>query len=186
MTRIGIIIGSTRPGRKGHAVAEWVHKLAAQRDDATYEIVDLVDFDLPRLNEPVPAAMGADYQHEHTKRWSEAIKSYDGYVIVTPEYNHSIPGSLKDAIDYLYHEWRNKAVGFVGYGLTGATRAVEQLRLITAELHLADVRDQVTLNLFTDFAGDDLAPADHHEPIVHRMLDQVVAWSNALAPLRDS
>jgi NAD(P)H-dependent FMN reductase len=185
MTRIGIIIGSTRPGRKGEVVAQWVHKIASQREDATYELVDLAEYDLPHLDEPVPAAMGPAYEQEHTRRWSETISSFDGYVFVTPEYNHSIPGVLKNAIDYLYHEWRDKSAGFVGYGLHGATRAVEHLRLVLGELHVADVRDQVTLSLFTDFAnGTDFAPGEHNEPTLQRMLDEVVAWANAFEPLR--
>lgn len=185
MTRIAIIIGSTRPGRKGEAVAQWVYKLASQRKDATFDVVDLAEFDLPHLDEPVPAAMGPDYARAHTKRWAETIASYDGYVFVTPEYNHGTTGVLKNAIDFLYREWRNKAAGFVGYGLLGATRAVEQLRLIMAELHVADVRDQIALSMFNDFVnGTDLAPGEHHEPVLQRMLDQIIAWSNALAPLR--
>ncbi|WIX76936.1 NAD(P)H-dependent oxidoreductase [Amycolatopsis carbonis] len=184
MTRVAIIIGSTRPGRKGEAVARWVHKVASQRDDATYEVVDLAEFDLPHLDEPVPAAMSNDYAREHTRRWAETVASYDGFVFVTPEYNHAPTGALKNALDFLYHEWHNKAAGFVGYGLLGATRAVEQLRLVMAELQIADVRDQIALSLFTDFADAEPAPADHHEPVLHRMLDQVVAWSNAFAPLR--
>ncbi|GAA2999218.1 NADPH-dependent FMN reductase [Actinokineospora diospyrosa] len=185
MTRIGIIIGSTRPGRKGEAVAQWVHKLATQRGDATYEVVDLADFALPHLDEPVPAAMGSDYANDHTKRWAEAVASYDGFVFVTPEYNHGTTGVLKNAIDFLYHEWKNKSAGFVGYGLVGATRAVEQLRLVVAELHIADVRDQVALSMFTDFdANGNLTPGDHHAPTLDKLLDQVVAWGQALAPLR--
>jgi NAD(P)H-dependent FMN reductase len=185
MTRIGIVIGSTRPGRVGKSVAQWVHKMAVDRGDATYEIVDLADFALPHLDEPVPAAMGTDYQHEHTRKWARTVESYDGFVFVVPEYNHSMNGALKDALDFLYHEWKNKAAGFVGYGLVGGTRAVEQLRLVMAELHVATVRDQLTLSLFTDFGADgECAPAAHHPEILHRLLDQVVAWSQALAPLR--
>ena len=185
MTNIGIIIGSTRPGRRSEAVARWVHKLAGERGDATYDLVDIADFDLPHLDEKVPAAMGQNYDREHTARWAAAIASYDGYVFVTPEYNHGPSGALKNAIDFLYHEWRDKAAGFVGYGLVGATRAVEHLRLVVAELHIADVRDQVALSLFTDFDGDgNLVPGEHHVPILHKMLDEVVAWSEALAPLR--
>ncbi len=97
---------------------------------------------------------------------------------------HAIPGALTNAIDFLYDEWRNKSAGFVGYGLLGATRAVEQLRSAMAELHIADVRDQVALSVFTDFIdGVDFAPAEHHEPVLQRMLDQIIAWADALAPL---
>ena len=110
--KIGIILGSTRPGRNGKAVANWVYELASQRDDAEYELVDLIDYPLPHLDEAAPAIMG-QYQGEHTKRWAEKIGSFDGFIMVTPEYNHSTSGVLKNAIDYLYNEWNNKAVGFV-------------------------------------------------------------------------
>ncbi len=142
MLRIAIIIGSTRPGRKAAAVADWVNEIAGSRDDATFELVDLADYDLPHLDEPVPAAMGPSYTQPHTRAWAARIASFDGFIFVTPEYNHSITGALKNAIDYLYVEWHNKAAGFVSYGLTGGTRAVEHLRLIMSELQIAHVRAQ--------------------------------------------
>jgi NAD(P)H-dependent FMN reductase len=186
MIRIAIIVGSTRPGRKAEPVARWVHDLAAERGDATFELVDLADYDLPHLDEPVPAAMGADYSRPHSRAWAATIASFDGYVFVTPEYNHSTSGVLKNAIDFLYVEWHNKAAGFVGYGLNGGTRAVEHLRLVMGELQVADVRQQVALSVFTDFddmeAG--LRPADHHQVTLHTMLDQLIAWSGALKSLR--
>ncbi len=185
MIRIAIIIGSTRPGRKAEPVARWVHDIAARRDDATFELVDLADYNLPHLDEPTPAAMGPDYTKSHTKNWADKIASFDGYVFVTPEYNHSTTGVLKNAIDYLYVEWHNKAAGFVGYGLTGATRAVEHLRQVMGELQIADVRAQVALSLFTDFNNmTDLSPAPRHEQILQTVLDQVIAWSGALKVLR--
>lgn len=185
MTRIAIVLGSTRPGRNGEAVARWVHKRASRRDDATFEVVDIARQGLPFLDEPEPAALATAYSRQHTCRWSETIASFDGYVFVTPEYNHSVSGALKNAIDFLYQEWHNKAAGFVGYGLNGAVRAVEHLRLVMAELHIADVRDQVALSLFTDFQDMRVfRPAEHNEEMLERMLGQVVAWSDALAPLR--
>lgn len=184
MLRIGIIVGSTRPGRKADAVASWVRDIASTRGDAEYEVVDLADFGLPLLDEGVPAARGR-YEHEHTQRWASTIEGFDGFVFVTPEYNHSTSGALKNAIDFLYREWADKAAGFVGYGSAGGTRAVEHLRLIMGELQVADVRAQVALSLFTDFANfSTFAPAAHHERSVHAMLDQLVAWSGALASLR--
>jgi hypothetical protein len=110
MLRIAIIVGSTRPNRRSPDVAKWVLDLAKKRGDATYEIVDIADFDLPVLDEAMPPSMG-QYAHGHTKRWSETVASYDGYVFITPEYNHSISGALKNAIDFVYHEWTNKAAG---------------------------------------------------------------------------
>jgi NAD(P)H-dependent FMN reductase len=104
---------------------------------------------------------------------------------VTPEYNHSTSGALKNAIDFLYAEWNNKAAGFVSYGSAGGTRAVEHLRLVMAELQVADVRAQVALSLFTDFENfSNFAPAPHHEPALGVVLDQVLAWSTALAEVR--
>jgi NAD(P)H-dependent FMN reductase len=185
MISIAIIVGSTRPGRKAEVVARWVQSIATQREDATFEIVDLADYDLPHLDEPIPAAMGPDYSQSHTRTWSDTIDAFDGYVFVTPEYNHSTSGVLKNAIDYLYVEWHNKAAGFVSYGLTGGTRAVEHLRLVMGELQVADVRGQVALSLSADFGqGTRLEPAAHHEQAVTTMLDQVIAWSGVLKALR--
>ena len=141
MLRIAIIIGSTRPGRKAEAVAKWVYEIAQNRSDAEFELVDIKDFDLPLLHEPVSPIMG-QYTQEHTKTWSAKIASFDAYVFVTPEYNHGTSAALKNAIDFLYHEWVNKAAGFVSYGGAGGARAVEQLRLVMAEVQIATVRNQ--------------------------------------------
>ena len=185
MTRIGIIIGSTRPGRNGETVARWVHEIASQRDDAQYELVDIKDFNLPHLDEMAPPSLG-QYTQPHTLRWAEKIASYDGYVFVTPEYNHSTSGALKNAIDFLYAEWNNKAAGFVSYGSVGGTRAVEHLRLVVAELQMADVRAQVALSLFTDFENFSVfKPAPQQQDSVNSMLDQVIAWGGALKTMRE-
>jgi NAD(P)H-dependent FMN reductase len=148
MTRIGIILGSTRPGRNGEQVAKWVYDIAARRSDAEFELVDLADYPLPHLDEPLPPSVGR-YQNEHTKQWAATIGSFDGFVIVTPEYNHGTSGVLKNAIDFLYAEWNNKAVGFVSYENYSAFK-----------------------------------PGDYNLAPLNTMLDQVVAWSVALAPLR--
>ncbi|MFG1616519.1 NADPH-dependent FMN reductase [Nonomuraea wenchangensis] len=184
MIRVGIILGSTRPGRNGEAVARWVHDLAVKRGDAAYEVVDLADFELPHLDEPQAAATG-DYRHEHTRRWADKIASFDAFVFVTPEYNHSFPGVLKTAVDFLYAEWGNKAAGFVGYGVDGGVRAVEHLRHVLAMLGVATVPAQVTLSYWTDFEnGVDFSPAALHEERLGMVLDQVLAWGGALLPLR--
>lgn len=184
MTKIAIILGSTRPGRNGEAVARWVHDIAAKRDDAEYELVDIADYQLPHLDEVVPPAMG-QYSQPHTLAWAEKIASFDGYVFVTPEYNHSTSGALKNAIDFLYAEWNNKAAGFVSYGSAGGTRAVEHLRLVMGEVQVADVRAQVALSLFTDFKNfSEFTPAEHQADAVNVVLDQVVSWSRALSSLR--
>ena len=185
MLKLAIIIGSTRPGRVGEAVARWVYQLAQQRRDAEFELVDIRDFNLPLLDEPVPPSQG-QYSKPHTKAWAAKIGSFDGYIVVTPEYNHGIAGALKNAIDFLYAEWNNKAAGFVGYGSAGGTRAVENLRLVMAELQVATVRAQVALSLFTDFENFTVfKPASYHEKSLHQMFDQVIAWGGALKALRD-
>ncbi|HEX4222865.1 MAG TPA: NAD(P)H-dependent oxidoreductase [Pseudonocardiaceae bacterium] len=184
MTDIGIILGSTRPGRNGEAVARWVYKTAAERTDANFELVDLLDYQLPHLDEQLPPSLG-QYSQPHTKAWAAKIASFDGFIFVTPEYNHSTSGALKNAIDFLSAEWNNKAAGFVSYGANGGTRAVEHLRLIAGELQMADVRAQVALSLFTDFENFSVfKPGAHQADALNATIDQVVAWSTALAPLR--
>jgi NAD(P)H-dependent FMN reductase len=186
MPRIGIILGSTRPNRNGEQVARWVFDLASQREDAEYELIDLRDYPLPHLDEPLPPSFG-QYAGDHTKAWAQKIASFDGFVIVTPEYNHGTSGVLKNALDYLYAEWNNKAVGFVSYGAVGGARAAEHLRLVAAELQMADVRQQVALSLITEFEDFSVfTPGEHNVAALHTLLDQVVAWSAALAPLRNA
>src|SRR3979490_1296659 len=132
MFEIAIIIGSTRPGRNGEAVAKWVYEIAQKRSDAEFELVDIKDFNLPLLDEPMPPIMG-QYSKPHTKAWAAKIGSFDGYVFVTPEYNHGTSGALKNGMDCLLGEGKNKVAGFVSYGGIGGARAVEQLRLVMAE-----------------------------------------------------
>src|SRR3981081_2137283 len=131
MIKIGIILGSTRPNRNGEAVAKWVYKVAKKRSDAEFELVDIKDFDLPLLDEPLSPILGT-YSKPHTRVWAAKIDSFDAYVFVTPEYNHGISGALKNAIDFLFAEWNNKAAGFVSYGGVSGVRAGEHLRLVLA------------------------------------------------------
>ena len=182
--KVGIILGSTRPGRNGEAVSQWTYETANKRSDADFELVDIRDFNLPLLDEPIPPSMG-QYTKVHTKIWSAKIDSFDAYVFVTAEYNHGIPGALKNAIDFLFKEWNNKVAGFVSYGGAGGVRAVEQLRLVMAELKVATVRTQVQLSLHTDFENfTKFKPAPFQEKAANTMLDEVIAWGDALKVLR--
>lgn len=184
MIRIGIIIGSTRPGRVGESVGRWVYENALKRKDAEFELIDLKEVNLPLFDEPVPPAMG-QYSKDHTKRWAAKIGSFDAFIFVTPEYNHSVPGSLKNAIDFLYAEWNHKAAGIVSYGSIGGARAAEQLRLILGEVQIADVRGQVMLSLFTDFENFSVfKPAQVHEKSLDTVINQVIAWGTALKSVR--
>jgi NAD(P)H-dependent FMN reductase len=182
--RVGVIVGSVRPGRRAEAVARWVLAAAQQRPDVEAELVDLADHRLPVLDEPQPAALGR-YENAHTLAWSQTIAGFDAYVIVTPEYNRSIPGPLKNAIDFLYAEWHDKAAGFVSYGIDACgARAVEHLRLVMGELQVADVRATVALSLQSDFDGDRFAPQPWRADDLHRMLDQLAAWGRAMRDVR--
>jgi NAD(P)H-dependent FMN reductase len=180
---IAIIVGSTRPQRKARVVAEWLLGQTQGRKPR-YALVDIADFKLPLLDEPIPPALGK-YSQPHTKAWAAEIARHDGYVFVTPEYNHSTSGALKNAIDFLFAEWNNKAAGFVAYGSAGGSRAVEHLRQVLAEVMVADVRTSVLLSLFDDFENfATFKPRDMHRQTVVAMLDQVESWAAALRGVR--
>jgi NAD(P)H-dependent FMN reductase len=182
--KIAIILGSTRPNRNGQAVAKWVYEVAKKRSDAEFELVDIKDFNLPLLDEPVPPSLG-QYSKPHTKVWAAKIGSFDAYVFVTPEYNHGTSAAIKNAIDFLFAEWNNKAAGFVSYGGASGARAVEHLRLNLAEVQMATVRNQVLLSMFTDFENFSVfKPDPHKETSVNAMLDQLIAWGGAMKTLR--
>lgn len=185
MLKIAIVTGSTRPGRNNEAVANWVYSISKERKDAEFELVDIAHYKLPLLDEGMPPVFG-QYSREHTKAWSDKIVSFDAYVFVTPEYNHSTSAALKNAIDYLFREWNNKVAGFVSYGgHAGGARAIEHLRLIMAEVMVATVRASVLLSLLTDFENFRIfKPNPQHEKELHALLDQIVAWGGALKTLR--
>jgi NAD(P)H-dependent FMN reductase len=186
MTRVGVIIGSTRPGRKGDHVARWVRDLAVRHsgDAADFEIVDLQDYALPLLDEAVPA-MRAPGQQPHSRRWSERIGSYDAYVFVTPEYNASPPGSLTNAINFLFQEWAGKPVAYVGYGIHGAVIAVQTLRAQAGQLRMADIGPQVRLTLREDFVDfTHFKPQEPQAASLRELVDELLAWAQALRPLR--
>ncbi|MDN4493418.1 NADPH-dependent FMN reductase [Ureibacillus aquaedulcis] len=178
MLKIGIILGSTREGRVSPQVGEWVKKIADGRGDATYEIIDIAKFKLPLLGEPGGDASGVG-------EWSASVASCDGFVFIVSEYNHSISGALKNALDFLREEWNNKAAGIVSYGSVGGARAAEHLRGILGELLVADVRVHPALSLFTDFEnGTVFKPKEVQNQSVNDMLDQLIPWSTALKTIR--
>jgi NAD(P)H-dependent FMN reductase len=185
--RVAIVLGTTRPGRKADAVAGWVLEHARQRSGVDFGLLDIADYGLPLLDEPLPAIHG-QYEHRHTKAWARAVASFDAFIFVTPEYNRSIPGALKNAIDFLYAEWTNKAAAFVSYGLDAAgSRAVEHLRLVMAELEVADVRAHVALSLSEDFDEHGrVAHRPHQERKLEQLLDQLFIWTGALRTVRES
>ena len=143
--KIQIILGSIREGRNGEKVCKWITNIAKKNKETEYEIIDLKEWNLPMFNDSKPPFMG-EYSYEHSKKWSEKISEADGYIIVTPEYNHGYPAVLKNAIDYLYKEWNNKPVAFVSYGgYVGGSRAVELLRQVSVELQMTPIREEVNI-----------------------------------------
>src|SRR5690625_210934 len=181
LLKIGIIQGSVREGRNGDAVAKWMMDFADKRNDAQYELVDLANYNLPLLG----SANAQSDAERQIKAWSEKMASFDGYIFVTPEYNHALGGAMKNALDYLNPELNNKSAGFVGYGSLGGTRAHENLRLILGELQVADVRTAVTFSLMTDFENmSEFKPAGYHADNANAMIDQVLNWGRALKSLR--
>lgn len=185
MLKIGILTGSTRDSRVNIQVAEWVKAIADKRKDAEYELVDIKDYNLPRFNEPIPAVMSQDYTAPDAHVWANKVKELDGFIFVTPEYNKGVTSSLKDAIDYLYVEWNNKAAGVVSYGSTLGVTATNDLRLILSVPKVAVVGPSVAMSLFTDFQDMRVFnPAPYHKDTLIKVLDDVVAWSMALKAVR--
>ena len=149
VTTIGVFLGSVRSGRIGESVASWVIEAAGERD-VQYRLLDLADFNVPHLvAETVPGAANKQYDDPVVARWSEAVDACDGYVFVTAEYNHSVPGTMKNAFDSLFGEWAGKPVAFVSYGADGGVRAVEHWRQIVANFSMFDVRNQVGFSIFS-------------------------------------
>jgi NAD(P)H-dependent FMN reductase len=183
--KIAVILASTRTGRAGAAVAEWILAQARERPAAEYTLIDLAEVDLPQIDEPIPPAAGR-YSESYTQRWAEIVAAFDGYVIVTPEYNRSFPGALKNALDRVYAEWNNKAAGIVSYGVDGGVRAAEALRPVLGSLQLADISAEVSLQLRSDFEGfgGKFVPAEHQAGVLAKFLDQLESWSRAMASVR--
>ena len=185
--KIGIVISTTRATRFGHKPAEWVKSIAAGRSDMAVEILDLRDYPMPFFDE-VASNAWVPTSNDVAQRWQKKVAGFDGFVFVTAEYNHGIPAVLKNALDYAYPEWNKKAAALVGYGAVGGSRAVEQLRLIAAELQLATIRTGVYIQ-GADFMaalkdGKDLKEIVHLQQGVRDMLDQLAWWTTALKAAR--
>lgn len=181
--KIGIIISTTRPGRFGDVPTKWIFDIARKRDDADFEIVDLRDYPLPFFEEKLPLIY-APVEHPIAKRFAAKMASLDGYIFVTAEYNHSITGVLKNALDYLYAEVHRKPATFVGYGGVGGSRAVEHLRHILAEMHVATLKHTVHIGMIEMIGmlreGKSMADYPYLDDGTTPMLDDLVWWTNVL------
>jgi NAD(P)H-dependent FMN reductase len=186
---IGIVLGSTREGRFGEKPAIWIHEIAGQRTDLSFELIDLRDHPLPFFAEPMSPAW-APVKNEAAQRWADKLATLDGLIVVTPEYNHGPSAVLKNALDYAYKEFNRKPIGFVGYGGVGAARAIEQLRLVAVELQMAPVRNAVHIGMVEFLGiwqqGKTFGDFPHLAQAASGMLDDIAWWAKALKTSRQS
>jgi NAD(P)H-dependent FMN reductase len=181
-----VIVGSTRPGRVGRAVAEWFCEQAVSRDHFRVELVDLAEIDLPLFDEPGHPRLGR-YEHEHTRRWSETVARADAFAFVIPEYNHGINAAIKNAIDYLYAEWLHKPAGIVSYGgISGGLRAAEMIRPILSGLKVVPMVESVIIPFIRNHIdGGRFHSTESIDRSARSMLDELVRWTEAMGPLRE-
>jgi len=183
-----IVIGSTRPGRNGAPVAEWVRGAAEAHGGFEVELVDLAEVALPLLDEPNHPRLG-NYTHQHTKDWSATVTRGDAFVFVIPEYNHSFNAAIKNALDYLHNEWADKAVGLVTYGgVSAGTRAMVALKPVLSALRMVPVTEAVNIPFFTQFIDDDevFHPNEVSAGAATAMLDELARYTTALRTLRSA
>lgn len=183
-----IIIGSTRPGRVGPAVADWIAERAREHGGFDVEVADLAELDLPILDEPNHPRL-RQYVHQHTKDWSALVEGSDAFIFVTPEYNYGFSAALKNAIDYLFGEWQHKPAGIVSYGgVAAGTRATQMLKQVLTALKIMPVPEAVNIPFVTQHLDEDrrLKPTEAMEASVTAMLDELQRWTEAMRPLRAS
>lgn len=184
--KLHVIIASIRPGRVGLPVGQWFHRHAVGHGAFEVELVDLAAVNLPLHDEPKHPRL-KQYVHEHTKRWSELIDAADAFVFVTPEYNHSFPGVLKNALDYLNHEWHDKPAGLVTYGGASAgTRAQMALRPVLAVLGMPSVAASVNVPFVASFLDEERVFQPNAMTLkgADGMLDQLARWTAAMLTVR--
>lgn len=190
MLKIQVIIGSTRQGRFGEQPARWLFELLKKKG-VEAELIDLRDWPLPFFDEPVSPSMmqmmKKDYTSELAKKWAKKIEEADGYLIVTPEYNHGYPAVLKNALDYAYSEWNNKPVGFLSYGgISGGTRSVQQLRQVVIELQMVPIRNGVHIPMYwTQLDDKGKLNMDTYKEGAENLLNQLISWAKSLKPIRE-
>jgi NAD(P)H-dependent FMN reductase len=184
MQKILVITGSTRPNRKSPDVAKWFMEIAQGNEAFEFELADLAEINLPMFDEPL-APMFGKYEHEHTKKWNARLDAADGFVIVTPEYNHGYPAALKNAIDYGYHEWARKPVAFISYGVAGGLRATEQLKQVFNQVNAAPINQQVSMNLWMHWQNKLFAPDEQSVNSAKGMLEALEWWGETLKAGRE-
>lgn len=185
MINLKIIIASTRPGRKGPLLADWIFEKAGSHQEFELEMIDLAAINLPFIDEPHHPRL-QQYTHQHTKDWSTKIASADAFIVVTPEYNHGFPATIKNAIDFLYFEWRHKPIGFVSYGgIAGGTRSIQLLKPVLTSLDMVPLTAAVNVPFFTKFIKNDKFEAtDDQNKMANGLFAELKRWSDLLSHMR--
>ncbi|MEN9920561.1 MAG: hypothetical protein RL538_454 [Candidatus Parcubacteria bacterium] len=190
MLQVKVIVGSTRPGRFSEKVLPWLEKALVSRENLQVEVLDLKEHQLSYFDMPMSPAYvsNGDYENDAVNAWAKKIGEADAYIIIAPEYNHGYTAVLKNALDVVYGEWNNKAVGFVSYGSVGGGRVVEQLRQVAVELQMASTRNAVHIQapwfLLEEDGSLKSGALDSYTGSLEGMLDQLVWWGSALKEAR--
>jgi NAD(P)H-dependent FMN reductase len=187
MNSLKIITSTTRPGRKGISIARWVFSQALQFGKFESELLDLAEIGLPLMDEPNHPRQ-KNYQHEHTKKWSKMIDSADAFIIVLSEYNFSIPAPIKNAIDFLFHEWRYKPVAFVSYGgVSGGLRSTQMMKQVVTSLNMMPISESISIPFFSKYINDeeDFVPDEIVTKSLQVLLTELERWSEALKKMRN-
>jgi NAD(P)H-dependent FMN reductase len=187
MINLKIIIASTRPGRKGVILADWIYEKAKADPNFNIEMIDLAAINLPFMDEPHHPGL-QQYTHQHTRDWSSKIADADAFVLVTPEYNHGYPATIKNAIDFLYHEWRHKPIGFVSYGgISAGTRSIQLLKPVLVSLDMVPLTAAVNVPFFTKFIEDDkFAATEDQNRMAAGLFAELKKWAESLSHLREA
>jgi NAD(P)H-dependent FMN reductase len=186
MNTLKIITSTTRQERRGRVIADWITRLAEESNKFEVELLDLAEIALPFMDEPNYPSI-QQYQHDHTKKWSETIASSDAFIIVLAEYNFGFPAPIKNALDYLFNEWKHKPVGFVSYGgMSGGVRSAQMLKPIVTALSMMPLAESVSLPFFTKHINNEDVFVPHEDVTnsAYIMLNELARWSSALKPLR--
>jgi NAD(P)H-dependent FMN reductase len=184
--KVNIIIGSTRPGRAGPGIAEWIREEAEAHGEFDVKVVDLASFDLPLLDEPKIPAM-QQYEHEHTQAWSAAMDEADAFVFVTPEYNYFPPAAVVNAIQVLYREWGHKPAGVVSYGgISGGLRAAQGLRQLLGNVNAHALPQTVPVPLYWQHVNEDgrFVPTDEMRDGARQLFGELARWAVTLERMR--
>jgi NAD(P)H-dependent FMN reductase len=186
MNKLKIITSTTRPGRKGIVIADWITEIAAASGGFDVELLDLAAINLPFLDEPNHPRL-QEYQHEHTKKWSAAIAEADAFIIVLSEYNFGFPAPIKNALDYLFNEWKHKPVAIVSYGgISGGLRSAQMLKQVVTALNMMPLVESVNIPFFNKFIEDDrFVPEDAVVRSADVMLTELARWCETLKTMRN-